>query len=79
MEILNRMRDFLLPEEFEVHMYHNKIHIMNFTTIGEISSEKIIVRYQEGTIIIKGENLVMSKLLHEEVLIRGVLKTVEFR
>ena len=52
---------------------------MNFTTIGEISSEKIIIRYQEGTIIIKGENLVMSKLLHEEVLIRGVLKTVEFR
>lgn len=79
MELLNRMRDYLIPEEFEIHVYQNQIHIMNFTSIGEIGSEKILIRYDNGMVVVKGNNLVLSKLLNGEVLIKGVLKTIEFR
>lgn len=79
MELLNRMRDYLIPEEFEIHVYQKQIHIMNFISIGEISSEKIRIHYENGMVIVTGNNLILSKLLNGEVLIKGVLKTIEFR
>lgn len=79
MELFHRMRDYFIPEEFEIHVYQNQIHIMNFTSIGEIGSEKILIRYENGMVVVKGNNLVLSKLLNGEVLIKGVLKTIEFR
>lgn len=79
MELFHKMRDYFIPEEFEIHVYQNQIHIMNFTSIGEIGSEKILIRYENGMVVVKGNNLVLSKLLNGEVLIKGVLKTIEFR
>lgn len=79
MEILNQIRGFLLPEDLEVHIYKSYLHVSGFTSIGEIGSEKILIRHQEGTLMIKGQHLVLSKLCGDEVLIRGVVKQVEFR
>lgn len=79
MELLSKARDYLLPNSFEIYIYKDRINIISFTSIGEISSEKILIRHSEGSVIIKGEKLVLSKLMHDEVLIKGVLKNIEFR
>lgn len=79
MEILNRVRNYLLPDNLEIHIYQGRVHVSGFTTIGEISSEKIIIRHCDGNFIIKGEKLVLSKLCGDEVLIRGVVTQIEFR
>ena len=44
-----------------------------------ISNNKIIVRKQNGSIIINGTNLVVSKLLNDEILIDGKISNIEFR
>lgn len=79
MELLNKVKDYLLPEEFEFHVYKNKIHIVNFTSIGQLGSEKIIVRNDDGFLTIKGNNLVLKKLISKELLIKGEIKQIEFR
>lgn len=79
MEITRKVRNYLLPDDFEIHIVNKMIHLVSFTTIGEISSEKILVRHKEGSVVIKGNNLTLSKLMHDEVLIKGTITGVEFR
>lgn len=79
MELLGKIRQCLLPENLEVHLYPEYLHIVSFTSIGEISTEKMIVRHQNGMIQIKGKNLSLSKLLGDEVLIKGSVEQIEFR
>lgn len=79
MEIIDKIRGYLLPENLEIHLFQDCVHIVSFTSIGEISLEKIIVRHQNGMITIKGKNLALSKLMGDEVLIRGKVEQIEFR
>lgn len=79
MEIINKLRSYLLEDEFAFHVYQNKVNVVNYTSIGEITSEKILIRYPHGTLIIKGNMLVVSRLLTDEVLIIGEIKNIELR
>ena len=79
MKIVDNFRSFLLEENFEIHIYKNKINIVNYTSIGHFDSNKIIVYSSSDFITIKGENLVVNKLLSDEVLITGIITSIELR
>ena len=79
MGIVGKLRSYLLEDDFVVHILENQINVVNYTSIGEIGGEKVMIRYLGGLLIIKGERLVVSRLLKDEVLITGKLKTIEFR
>ena len=40
---------------------------------------KIIIRDSEGTLVVNGNELIITKLLDDEILINGKIKTVEFK
>lgn len=79
MKIINNIRSFLLEDDFEFRMYKNKINIVNYDSIGHFDSNKIIIYYSLGSIFIKGDNLVVSKLMKDELLITGEIKNIELR
>ena len=79
MKIINNFRSFLLEDNFEIHIYKNKINIINYTSIGHFDSNKIIIYSDSGFVTIKGEDLVVAKLLTDEVLITGVISSIELR
>lgn len=79
MEIINRIRNYLLEEEFGIQLYPDKVDVVNYKRIGHFDSEKVMIDYDLGTLVIKGERLVVSKLLQEEVLVTGIIKSVELR
>lgn len=79
MKIVNRIRNYLLEEEFEFHVYKDHVNVINYTRIGHFDSDKVMIDYDGGSLVIKGEKLVVSKLLHDEVLITGVIKSIELR
>lgn len=78
MKLLSNFRSFLLEDNFRINIYKNKIDIINYTSIGQIENDKIVIRYDTGSLIIKGEKLVVSKLLNDEILITGIIKNIEF-
>ena len=78
MKLLSNFRSFLLEDNFSINIYKNKIDIINYTSIGQIENNKIVIRYDTGSLIIKGEKLVVSKLLNDEILITGIIKNIEF-
>ena len=79
MKIINNFRSFLLEDNFEIHIYKNKIDILNYTSMGHFDSNTIIVYSDSGYITIKGKDLVVTKLLKDEVLITGLIDGIELR
>ena len=79
MSIVRRARNYLLDEMFNMRVLKNKINICNYETIGYLDNDLIIINYDGGEIKIKGENLVVSKLMNDEILISGEIKNIEMR
>ena len=73
----DKLRTYIMDDEFEVKLLNNRIDILNYETIDHLDSNKIIIRYKQGKITINGKNLVVSKLLKDEVLIVGKIINIE--
>lgn len=77
MNLLNRFRNYLLEEEFVVNIQKDRVNVVNYINIDHFDTNKIIIRYDGGLLTVNGKNLVVSKLLNDEVLITGNIKNVE--
>ena len=79
MESIHKFREYLLEETFKLSIVKNKVEILNYVEIGHFDSNKIIVNYKEGTIIITGNNLVISKLMNDCILVEIKITVIELR
>ena len=79
MNILNGIRSYVLESELKITILKNKINIVNYSDIGHFDSNKIVVKVLDGEVIIKGNDLVVSKLMSDEILITGEFNNIEFR
>ena len=77
--MLDNLRSYVLEDKFKITIFINKIDIQNYQEIDHFDDVKIIVRYNQGHVIIKGENLTISKLLNDELLIIGKIKNILFQ
>jgi len=58
-------------------MFDNKVNVVNYNDIITIEKNRISLRYSRGIIIVKGCCLTLKKLLDNEILIAGDIKSVE--
>lgn len=79
MNIVTGIRSYVLESDTKIIVINNKLNITNYIDIPHFDSNKIIVKLKNKNIIIKGSELVVSKLLNSEILITGVFNTIEFR
>ena len=79
MSIINNIRSYILDEEFKITYLNNRINIVNYDSIGHFDNNKVLINYDDKRITIKGNNLIVSKLMNNEVLIEGVISNIEFR
>lgn len=77
--MLNNFRSYILEDKFKITILTGRIDIVNYSEIDHFDDTKIIVRFQNGLVIIKGEDLTISKLLNDELLILGKIKNIEFQ
>lgn len=76
--MLKDLRTYIFENEFKINILIGKIDIVNYIEIDHFDDTKIMVRYEKGLVVIKGENLTISKLLNDELLILGKIKSLEF-
>lgn len=76
--MLKDLRTYILENEFRINILIGKVDIVNYLEIDHFDDTKVIVRFDKGIVKIKGENLTISKLLNDELLILGKIKIVEF-
>ena len=77
--MLKDLKNHIFDSNFKVTILKNKISILNYLEIDHFDDVKIIIRYKEGVIVVNGKELIISKLLDDEILINGKIKTVEFK
>ena len=53
------------------------LHIINYDEIKSFEDNKIVVTYDNKKVIVKGNNLTTKKLLDHEILIEGVIVSIE--
>ena len=79
MNIINGIRSYILDNDLKITIVNNKINIVNYNDIGHFDSDKVIVKVEKGQIVVKGSDLVVSKLMNSEILITGNFSNIEFR
>ena len=77
--MIKRIRNFLLEDEFKIIILKNKINICNYESIEYVDNDQIIIKNINELLLIKGKDLVITKLLHDEILITGMIKNIEMR
>ncbi len=70
--------NYIRQNEFKMILKKNNIDIENYTNLGNISDNEIIIIENSRKIIIKGKNLSIVKLLNNEVLITGNYNNIIF-
>ena len=79
MNIINGIRSYINDSDTKLTIFNNKINIVNYIDIGHFDNNKIVVKLKNKNIIIKGNELVVSKLINDEILITGEFNNIEFR
>lgn len=79
MNIVNGIRSYIKESDFKITILNNRINIVNYKDIGHFDSNRIVVKLEDKEIIIKGNDLVVSKLMNDEILITGDFTNIEFR
>ena len=73
----NFISNYINDKEFRFTVYENKIHIINFNKIITLEDNYISLLSINKKINIKGLNLILVKLLDNELLIKGTITSIE--
>lgn len=78
MKWLRMIDDYVSEKKYSMIYRNNSLDIINYSEIIDFSSNKISVRYEDDIYHIEGNNLVISKMMDNEILITGNISNISF-
>ena len=78
MKLFDKLDRYLVESEYKVTIKNDKVHIINYTEIIGFSSTKVVIKYNKGIMTINGLNLVVSKMMEEELLVTGKITSLVY-
>ena len=75
--MLRKVSGYLIDKEFRLTLYTYKLHIINYKEIISLSDDEVIIKTNNGKVLIYGEKLTLIKLVEDEVLLSGKIKRIE--
>ena len=76
MHIKDTLVNFLYDKEYFISIYDNFIHVFNYKELISLTSKQVILKLDKFKLEIKGEDLFITKMMPNEILIKGVIKNV---
>lgn len=73
------MDDYVNDKKYSMIYKDNKLNIINYSEIIDFSSTLISVRHEDEVYHIEGSNLVISRMMDNEILITGDINEISFR
>lgn len=73
MRLINKLDRYLYDRSYEIIFKDNKVDIINYKEIIDFSANKISLRCDNKIINIEGKNLIISKMLDDELLVTGII------
>lgn len=79
MKLINTFRNYILDEEFKINIFKDKVNVVNYKDIVNFTPKEVTIKYDGGLLLIIGNNLSISRLLIDEVLVTGNIEKIELR
>ena len=78
MKLVRMIDDYVNDKKYSMIYKNNKLNIINYSEILDFSSKLISIRYEDKVYHIEGKDLVISKMMDNEVLITGDISNIIF-
>jgi len=79
MGLRNKIDNYLNDQEYRIIIEKDYVNINNYIEILDFNSSIVSIKHNKGITKIKGKDLVVSKMLDNEVLIIGNIKEIEVK
>ena len=76
MKLINKLDRYLENKKYQIIIKENQVNIINFKEIIDFSINKITIRCENKIINVEGKNLIISKMIDEEVLVTGIIYNI---
>lgn len=73
MRLINKLDRYLENKNYEIIIKENSINVINFKEIIDFSMNKISLKCDDKIINVEGKNLIISKMIDDELLITGII------
>lgn len=75
--MINKIINYVQDNDLKIKYINNTLNVVNYDVIINLDDNEIIFKIKNKLLTIKGENLVLKKVLNQEVLISGIIKSIE--
>ncbi|MBQ2640321.1 MAG: YabP/YqfC family sporulation protein [Bacilli bacterium] len=75
--MLDKIKNYIKDTEFRLTLFKDRIYVTNYKKILSLENNNISFKVDKGKVIIKGNNLVLKKLLDKEILVSGKISSIE--
>lgn len=75
---IHKFRDYLLERKFNINITNKYIEVLNYVSIDHFDSNLITIKYKDGNVKIKGNNLIIKRLLNDFIIIKGDINNIEW-
>ena len=77
MLMIDNLKNYLYDKKYFINFYDDYIHIFNYLDLEEFKSDLIIIKFMDFKIIINGTDFFITKMLKNELLIKGIFSSLE--
>ena len=74
--MLNNISTYLRDLDYRVTLLKNGLHVLNYKSIIDITSNIIMFKVNDKLFKVNGKNMILKKLDKKEFLITGVIESV---
>lgn len=78
MHIKENLINFLYDKKYFISIYDEFVHVFNYQELISLTSKIIILKMDGFKLDINGEDLFITKMMPNEILIKGVINKVGF-
>lgn len=75
--MIKKIVNYIKDNNFKINYINNCVNVVNFDKILEVTSDVVTIIKENKIILIKGNDLKLSKLLDNEILISGIINKIE--
>lgn len=79
MKIFDRLNNYINENNFKITIGINYVNVVNYTLVLDFNSNLVSIKYNNGIVDISGTNLVVNKMLKDEILITGNIENIKLR
>ena len=79
MKIFDRLNNYINENNFKITIGINYVNVVNYTLVLDFNSNLVSVKYNNGIVEISGTNLVVNKMLKDEILVTGNIENIKLR